>query len=320
MRCPLLVVLVVAHGLLPVVESASVGVPEQQVQKRGDARSRHQSPPRPRAPVPRPSRLSPAPRPPLEPQAQHTSASGRADRARPAVSGMLGAHTAAVKRQMTRPDQQERRRLAAQARRRPQSRSGTGRGGAVARPRAGHPQVREELPDHDGIVQRGDRAQPAPTMDTRQDIYVRQSTLGQVRDAQPSRPTHSTLTCVLVAQPAVRNHAAPVTSSTASPLPRFARRRAAIAALFAKRMCRPCGPSPPHHVAPASAGPTRCRRAASPHQRGQRGGFRKRFRRAEPSFRKAGTESVTPVESSMAAVFTVLPRKSRAGRTILAGT
>jgi len=31
-------------------------------------------------------------------QAQRTPASGRADRARPAVSGMLGAHTAAVKR------------------------------------------------------------------------------------------------------------------------------------------------------------------------------------------------------------------------------
>ena len=35
---------------------------------------------------------------PLEPQAQRTLASGRADRARPAVTGMLGAHTAAVKR------------------------------------------------------------------------------------------------------------------------------------------------------------------------------------------------------------------------------
>jgi hypothetical protein len=30
--------------------------------------------------------------------------------------------------------------------------------------------VREELPDDDGIVQRGDQAQPAPTMRARQDI------------------------------------------------------------------------------------------------------------------------------------------------------
>jgi hypothetical protein len=60
------------------------------------------APPRVR-PVPRSSRPQPrTPPPPLEPQAQRTLASGRADRARPAVSGMLGAHTAAVKRQMTR--------------------------------------------------------------------------------------------------------------------------------------------------------------------------------------------------------------------------
>jgi hypothetical protein len=30
--------------------------------------------------------------------------------------------------------------------------------------------VREELPDDDGIVQRGDQAQPAPAMGTRQNI------------------------------------------------------------------------------------------------------------------------------------------------------
>ena len=57
------------------------------------------------APVP-----SPARRPPLEPQAQRTLASWRADRASPAVSRMLCTHTAAVKRRMdsgkwTRPDQ-----------------------------------------------------------------------------------------------------------------------------------------------------------------------------------------------------------------------
>jgi hypothetical protein len=75
--------------------------------------------PPPLRPVPRRSRPQPrTPPPPLEPQAQRTSASGRAHRARPAVSGMLGAHTVAVKRQMNRPDQHERR-LAAQARRRP---------------------------------------------------------------------------------------------------------------------------------------------------------------------------------------------------------
>ena len=61
---------------------------------------------------------SPARRPPLEPQAQRTLASGRADRARPAVSGMLGAHTDAVKRQMNRVAQQQRC-LVAPARRRP---------------------------------------------------------------------------------------------------------------------------------------------------------------------------------------------------------
>jgi hypothetical protein len=45
--------------------------------------------------------------PPLEPQAQRTLAAWRAARGPPAVSRMLGAHTAAVKRQMTRPDQQK---------------------------------------------------------------------------------------------------------------------------------------------------------------------------------------------------------------------
>ena len=52
----------------------------------------------------------------MSPQAQRTLASWRANRARPAVSWTLCAHTAAVKRQMNRPDQQERS-LAAQARR-----------------------------------------------------------------------------------------------------------------------------------------------------------------------------------------------------------
>ena len=51
---------------------------------------------------------------------------------------------------------------------RPESRSGRGWGGAGARPRGRQPQVREELPDHGGIVQRGDQAQPTPTMGTRQ--------------------------------------------------------------------------------------------------------------------------------------------------------
>jgi hypothetical protein len=65
--------------------------------------------PLPRAPVPRPSR-PPAPHvaPPLEPQAQRTLASGRADRARPAVSGHpMREHRrrqAANGRQMDRPD------------------------------------------------------------------------------------------------------------------------------------------------------------------------------------------------------------------------
>ena len=56
---------------------------------------------------------------------------------------------------------------------RPESDQGAGpRGWAGARPGAGHPQVREELPDHGGIVQRGDQAQPAPAMEARQDINL----------------------------------------------------------------------------------------------------------------------------------------------------
>jgi len=117
-----------------------------------EARRQHQRPPRPRAPSPHPRppghhAPGPARRPPLEPQAQRTSASGRAHRARPAVSGMLGARTASVKRQMTRPDQHERR-LAAQARRRPPrpesirarrrgTRVGWGRGSARRKPSPG---------------------------------------------------------------------------------------------------------------------------------------------------------------------------------------
>jgi hypothetical protein len=75
--------------------------------------------PLPCALAPRPSR--PQPRMPHPRWSRRHSAHElpwRANRARPAVSGMLGAHTAAVKRQTTRPDQQERR-LAAEARRRP---------------------------------------------------------------------------------------------------------------------------------------------------------------------------------------------------------
>ena len=54
------------------------------------------------APVPRLVRSQPRmPPPPLEPRAQRTLASGRADHARPAVTGMLGVRTAAVKRHMT---------------------------------------------------------------------------------------------------------------------------------------------------------------------------------------------------------------------------
>src|SRR5580765_6769750 len=58
------------------------------------ARSRYQRPPRPRALSLRPRSQAvtlPAPHTaaPLEPQAQRTLASGRADRARPAVTGML---------------------------------------------------------------------------------------------------------------------------------------------------------------------------------------------------------------------------------------
>ena len=83
---------------------------------------------------------------PGAPTPQRTlAASGRADRARPAVSRMLGAHTATVKRQWTARDQQERR-PAAQARRCPprpsKRRSGRdaarhGRGGAGIQPGAG---------------------------------------------------------------------------------------------------------------------------------------------------------------------------------------
>jgi hypothetical protein len=34
----------------------------------------------------------------------------------------------------------------------------------------GHPQVREEFPDHRGIVQRGDQPQPTPALRARQNI------------------------------------------------------------------------------------------------------------------------------------------------------
>jgi hypothetical protein len=44
------------------------------------------------------------PDPRWSPQAQRTLASGRADRARPAVSAMLGVRTAAVKRQQAAND------------------------------------------------------------------------------------------------------------------------------------------------------------------------------------------------------------------------
>jgi hypothetical protein len=77
------------------------------IEKYGGERRQHERPPRPRAPAPapRPQAITPpAPHadPPLEPQAQRTSASGRAHRARPAVSGTLGAQTTAVKRQVDR--------------------------------------------------------------------------------------------------------------------------------------------------------------------------------------------------------------------------
>ena len=48
-----------------------------------------------------------------------------------------------------------------------------GWGGAGARPGGSQPQVREDRPDDGGIVQRGDEAQPAPTVRTRQHINAK---------------------------------------------------------------------------------------------------------------------------------------------------
>jgi hypothetical protein len=164
---------------------------------RGPAHSRHQRPPRPRspAPAPRPQAITPpAPHaaPPLEPQAQRTSASGRAHRARPAVSGMLGAPTASVKRHMTRPDQgNDASRRSHDGGRRAPNRSGhdaarLGWGGAGARPGGSRPLVREKLPDHRGIVQRGDQPQSAPAMRARQHIK-RERPVHQRRPAPGAR-------------------------------------------------------------------------------------------------------------------------------------
>jgi hypothetical protein len=48
--------------------------------------------------------------------------------------------------------------------------AGRGWGGAGTLPRVGEAQVREDLPDDDGVVEDSDQAQAAPTMDTRQNI------------------------------------------------------------------------------------------------------------------------------------------------------
>ena len=49
--------------------------------------------------------------------------------------------------------------------------AGLGWGGAGTLPRVGEGAVRKDLPNDRGIVQRGDQAQPAPTMATGQDIH-----------------------------------------------------------------------------------------------------------------------------------------------------
>src|SRR5262249_54608176 len=90
------------------------------------------------------------------------------------LSGMLCRHTAAVN-PVTQPG-----RISADAPRRSgttasiaptKSRSGRGRRGTGARPRAGESEVREDLSDDGGIVQRGDQPQPAPTMRACEDIH-----------------------------------------------------------------------------------------------------------------------------------------------------
>ena len=90
---------------------------------------------------------------------------------------MLGAHTAAVKRQMGSGKWTGRisthGRRAAPARRRPprprEADQGTGGAGRGLGPARAIP-VPEELPDHCGIVQRRDQRQPAPAMRARQNI------------------------------------------------------------------------------------------------------------------------------------------------------
>ena len=124
------------------------------------------APSRPFPAPPFPGHHAPPPRtPPLEPQAQRTLASGRADRARPAVSGMLGARTAAVKLgttpRISRNDASLRRhdgghRALAEPIR---ERAGRDRGLGPAR---ANPQVREELPDHRVDTRPSNTFAPAP--------------------------------------------------------------------------------------------------------------------------------------------------------------
>ena len=82
----------------------------------GEDRRQHQHHSAPSRPFPAPRSQAitpPAPHavPPLEPQAQRTLASGRADRARPAVTGMLGNSPRPGRRPGTREVRRERRRL-----------------------------------------------------------------------------------------------------------------------------------------------------------------------------------------------------------------
>jgi hypothetical protein len=61
--------------------------------------------------------------------------------------------------------------------------AGLGWGGAGTLPRVGEGQVREDLSDDGGLVQRGDQAPPAPTMSTGQDINAERPEMGATRGA-----------------------------------------------------------------------------------------------------------------------------------------
>jgi hypothetical protein len=82
--------------------AAPVGLVEHQLQRVVDINAFRALAPLPRAPFPGHHAPSPAHRSPAGAAGTAHISSGRADRARPAVRGMLGAHPAAVKRQMNR--------------------------------------------------------------------------------------------------------------------------------------------------------------------------------------------------------------------------